>query len=41
MVVNNQQMQMEEDRPINIGEMDFEFLTENDPAVIYKMQRAE
>ena len=33
MVVNNQQMQMEEDRPVNIGEMDFEFLTKNDPAV--------
>ena len=32
MVVNNQQMQMEEDRPINIGEMDFEFLTKGDPA---------
>ena len=33
MVVNNQQMQMEEDRPVSIGEMDFEFLTKNDPAV--------
>ena len=27
MVVNNQQMQMEEDRPVSIGEMDFEFIT--------------
>jgi hypothetical protein len=33
MVVNNQQMQMEEDRPINIREMDFEFLSKNDPMV--------
>ena len=32
MVVNNQQMQMGEDRPISIGEMDFEFLTKGDPA---------
>jgi hypothetical protein len=33
MVVNNQQMQMGEDRPVNINEMDFAFLSENDPAV--------
>ena len=33
MVVNNQQMQMEEDRPISIREMDFEFLSKNDPMV--------
>ena len=33
MVVNNQQMQMGEDRPVDIGEMDFAFLSENDPAV--------
>ena len=26
-------MQMKEDRPVSIGEMDFEFLTKNDPAV--------
>ena len=33
MVLNNQQMKMGEDRPVNIREMDFEFLTKNDPAV--------
>ena len=33
MVVNNQQMQMGEDRPVDIGEMDFEFLSKGDPAV--------
>ena len=27
-------MSTEEDRPVNIGEMDFQFLTENDPAVM-------
>lgn len=32
MVVNNQQMEMGEDRPVNINEMDFEFLTKGDPA---------
>lgn len=33
MVLDNQQMEMGEDRPVNIREMDFEFLTKNDPAV--------
>ena len=39
MVVNNQQMEMGEDRPVNINEMDFEFLTKETLLLTYKMLR--